>query len=78
LAAWIVMVFFALLFVGLETFLGGAQHVVWRHPMFARDFSCGDPSDGIDWSDDDDDGNAVTIIDREETLRGCRGLYDTP
>ena len=45
LAAWIVAVFVALLFVGLESFLGGAQHVVWHHQTCAPAIAFVDPSD---------------------------------
>ena len=44
LAAWIVMVFVALLFIGLESFLAGAHHVVWHRHAFAPGIAFVDPS----------------------------------
>src|SRR5882757_9177899 len=46
LAAWIVMVFVALLFIGLESFLAGAHHVVWHRHAFAPGIAFVDPSAG--------------------------------
>jgi hypothetical protein len=48
LAAWIVVVFIALLFVGLESSLGGEQHVVWHHQTRAPAITFVDPGDRID------------------------------
>jgi hypothetical protein len=77
LAAWIVAVVVALLFVSLESCLGGAQHVILHHHTLAPAVTL-DPSDRIDWSDEDGDGDAVSIIGREETRQVRPGLHNTP
>jgi hypothetical protein len=76
-AAWIVVVFVALLLVSLESCLGGAQHVILHHHTFAPAVTL-DPSDRIGWSDEDGDGHAVSIIGREETPQVSPGLHNTP
>ena len=76
LAAWIAMVFIALLFISWESFRGGTQQVVWHQHRIAPAIAFVDPSDRIDWSDEED-GDGGTTIDREETRKVCPGPHAT-
>jgi plastocyanin len=83
-AAWIVMALVAVLFIGLNRFLGGATEVLWQpesveegsvHHMILHHHSFEPagilvhPEDRIVLSNEDADVHALTVVGHEEVLQ---------
>jgi plastocyanin len=83
-AAWVVMVLVAVLFIGLNRYLGGATEILWQaepaaeetsvhhmilhHHTFEPAVVLVHPRDRIVLSNEDADVHALAVIDHEEIL----------